>query len=66
MVRGRLFGRWGPAVLGALGLLSAGAGLALGREGLVVIGVAAAAGAALAALPLRHGGGGDDEPPGAG
>nr|WP_297804675.1 hypothetical protein [Tepidiforma sp.] len=53
-------------MLGALGLLSAGAGLALGREGLVVIGVAAAAGAALAALPLRHGGGGDDEPPGAG
>lgn len=62
MVRGRLFGRWGPLVLGLLGLVSAGAGLALGREGLAVIGAAAAAGAALAALPLRRDG--DDGPPG--
>ncbi|QFG02003.1 hypothetical protein Tbon_01340 [Tepidiforma bonchosmolovskayae] len=48
MTRGPRFGRLGPVVLGVLGAVSVGAGLLAGREGLVVIGVVALAGAAVA------------------
>ena len=51
MIRGPRFGRLGPVVLGVLGAVSVGAGVLAGREGLVIIGVVALAGVAVAGGP---------------
>jgi len=48
VISGPRFGRLGPGVLGVLGAASVGAGVLAGREGLVIIGVVALAGVAVA------------------